>query len=120
MVDLEDTGSGILGYPLSDLPISKCLSILDPADQLVSRDLHPLLFALNLDLLPVFELPLLLFNGDETRFKFVSAKDDGERDFVLLPSCELGWQLWFAFEREFGLMISTKVSAWIAERNRRD
>lgn len=120
MVDLEDTGSGILGYPLSDLPISKCLSILDPADQLVSRDLHPLLFALHFNFLPIPELPLLFFDRDETCFEFISAKYDGERDFVLLPSCELGWQLWFAFEREFGLMISTKVSAWIAERNRRD
>jgi len=67
------------------------LGVLDPIDELVSRDLRPLLFALNLGLLPIFELPLLFFDCDEASFEFVPAKDDRERDFVLLPSCELDW-----------------------------
>lgn len=102
----KDSIFRILRYPLSDLPISKCLSVLDPVDQLVSGDLGALLFALNLDLLPIFEFPLLLFDGDETRLEFVPAKNDGEWDFVLLPSCELGWQLRLVLEREFGLVMS--------------
>jgi len=51
--------------------------------------LRALLFALNLELLPIFELPLLFFDGDETCFEFISAKDNGERNFILIPSCEL-------------------------------
>lgn len=50
-----------------------------------------LLFALNLDLLPILKFPFLFLDGDETCAKFVTAEDDGERNFVLLPSRELGW-----------------------------
>lgn len=96
-----------LRYPLSNLPVSECLGILDPVDQLVSGDLRALVLALNFDLLPIFELPLLFFHIDETSFEFVSTKDDSEWDFVLLPSCELGLQLWFVLEREFRLIMST-------------
>jgi len=64
---------------------------------------------LNLDLLPILEFPFLFFDGDETRFEFVSAKDDGERYFVLFPCRELGWQFWFILERELGLMIGQSV-----------
>lgn len=100
----------MLRYPLSDLPISKRLGILDPVDQLVSRDLCALLFALNLSLLPILEFPFLFFDGDETRIELVSAEDDGERDFVLFPSCELGRQLRLLLEREFSLVIKTNGS----------
>ena len=91
------------------------MGILDPVDQLVSKDLCTLLLALNLDFLPVLELPLLFFDGDETGFEFVSTEDDSERNFILLPRRKLGWQLWLVLEREFGLVIIITMSAGYGE-----
>jgi len=75
---------------------------------------------LNFDLLPILELPLLFFDGDETGFEFVPAQDDSERNFVLLPRRKLGWQLWLVLERELGLVVIITISARVTEEDCRN
>src|SRR6267154_3402466 len=71
--------------------IRRCL--LDPINQFVSQHLHTLICRLDFCLLPIYELPLLFFNGHQTFLELITTQNNSKRDFVLFPSHELRSEL---------------------------
>jgi len=105
---MNRVGIGARRYWKSQLPticgpLFPSLRVLEPVNQLCSLYLDTLVGALYLDFLSVYKSPPLLLDGNEPRFEFICAEDNGEWYFILLSSGELSSDFWFCLGQEIAL-----------------